>query len=603
MGVLDAGDLGSTLRSGGAWSLSSPHAAVDLGALLPRCPLSPRPLDGQLAWLPDLAANLRPLPVPVPRRATIAAFGSPAPLPVILGHVEPSWTSACGPPGAPLAFTSRGRAGHPADLVRCPSHAYGAWSACTPAGVPLSHRDPARGLSLSPVASPLRPSRPASPFSPEHAVLSISAPSSPCRVPGRVVVPLVPPLRFQEADKGLPAHLARSLTASTSASRRTCGGSSSSSSAPWRNPLAMMASQPDGYTIVDRSLSHGAPLPGARWRSATLSPAASPEPEMRNIGNLGRAVYRGLEPSRGASLAASPGWPLREAPGPARGDAAHPGKGSPAPGPAWPPMSEAPSVADIAWRAEPSPAWPPAADVWPSTECERWTGERAEQAEHNIKATAALLAAAASSTTGLSRPGPAHARPGEALRPPSAQVPVESSCRADASFTERLGAADDTLTLEEAVLLEKRCSVSTRAWRQGALESGSHRPPARRIFQRGLHASEVAAVVALLSQRCSPDLGEQAGREFDWAVSVRGDVPGSPGCVDYASALTALRQLTYLNGLPALDTDAARWFFDSAARRRADEGAPGKPELLQEEFQSAVRQLLQAAVSSATPAA
>lgn len=117
-------------------------------------------------------------------------------------------------------------------------------------------------------------------------------------------------------------------------------------------------------------------------------------------------------------------------------------------------------------------------------------------------------------------------------------------------------------------------------------------PPPENIFRRPLYASELASIRALLAPPLH-DLRDLAAREFDWAVSVGGALPGLPGHVDFASALTALRQLSYLNGLPAVNSDAARWFFKLAITRHP---GPKGPDIIVDEFQLAVEQMLQHAV-------
>lgn len=121
-------------------------------------------------------------------------------------------------------------------------------------------------------------------------------------------------------------------------------------------------------------------------------------------------------------------------------------------------------------------------------------------------------------------------------------------------------------------------------------------PPPGRVFRRDLYSSEVAVVAALLDAPGRKELRQQAAREFEWALSVSGHVPGRPGRVDHAAALTALRQLAYLNGLPSLDSGAAGWFFGAhVAGERSPMG--GVDDITSEEFQAAVEHLMQYAVA------
>lgn len=115
-------------------------------------------------------------------------------------------------------------------------------------------------------------------------------------------------------------------------------------------------------------------------------------------------------------------------------------------------------------------------------------------------------------------------------------------------------------------------------------------PPARdRVFRRRLYESELTLVRSLVAPPMH-DLKDLATREFDWALSVGGHVPGRPGHVDFVSALTALRQLAYLNGLPAISSDAATWFFDASIMRERNVGVQ---DIVFEEFEAAVEAMFQ----------
>jgi len=99
---------------------------------------------------------------------------------------------------------------------------------------------------------------------------------------------------------------------------------------------------------------------------------------------------------------------------------------------------------------------------------------------------------------------------------------------------------------------------------------------ARKVFLRKLTQFEIDQVQKLLLPDAERNLGELAAKEFDWAlssgggVSGRGDPPGAAACIDLCSALTALRQLAYLNGLPSLDAEAARQCLESPMSRGVD---------------------------------
>jgi len=112
------------------------------------------------------------------------------------------------------------------------------------------------------------------------------------------------------------------------------------------------------------------------------------------------------------------------------------------------------------------------------------------------------------------------------------------------------------------------------------------------VFRRPLHDAELSALKALLSPPSRRELREAAEREFTWALGVGGHLPGQPGRIDFASAMTALRQLVFLNGLPALDGNVSQWFYDACAGRV---GRAECAEISLEEFQVVVEQMLQSA--------
>jgi len=127
---------------------------------------------------------------------------------------------------------------------------------------------------------------------------------------------------------------------------------------------------------------------------------------------------------------------------------------------------------------------------------------------------------------------------------------------------------------------------------QQLLAAGSTRgAQPSQIFRRNLTQAEFTQLEALLAS--GGDLRQVAADEFGWALSVNGHVPGVPGRLDFPSALTAFRQLTYLNGLPALDMGATQWFFEAHAGGHSGDDCPA---VVLEEFQAAVTHLLGAAL-------
>eukprot|EP00435_Cladocopium_sp_Y103_P055202 s111_g18.t1 len=77
------------------------------------------------------------------------------------------------------------------------------------------------------------------------------------------------------------------------------------------------------------------------------------------------------------------------------------------------------------------------------------------------------------------------------------------------------------------------------------------------IFRRKLFSQELAQIQRLLEDKA--DLRAAAAQEFRWALHSGGRC--GDDTIDTAAALSALRQLAYLYGLPALDADAARQCF------------------------------------------
>jgi len=77
------------------------------------------------------------------------------------------------------------------------------------------------------------------------------------------------------------------------------------------------------------------------------------------------------------------------------------------------------------------------------------------------------------------------------------------------------------------------------------------------IFRRKLFSQELAQIQRMLEDKA--DLRAAAAQEFRWALHSGGRC--GDDTIDTAAALSALRQLAYLYGLPALDADAARQCF------------------------------------------
>lgn len=95
---------------------------------------------------------------------------------------------------------------------------------------------------------------------------------------------------------------------------------------------------------------------------------------------------------------------------------------------------------------------------------------------------------------------------------------------------------------------------------------------AKQVFRRALYPCESAAVEALLAEPGFASLGESSEREFAWALSVGGGLPGWPGRIDNYSAFSAIQQLAYLNGLPAPELGAVRALLDHARNASAQGG-------------------------------
>lgn len=119
-----------------------------------------------------------------------------------------------------------------------------------------------------------------------------------------------------------------------------------------------------------------------------------------------------------------------------------------------------------------------------------------------------------------------------------------------------------------------------------------------RAFKRHLSAVEAAHVKDVLSRPSGlHELREGTWKEFGWALAANGHAAGKPGYLDYPHALTVLRQLVYLNGLPALDNEATTQFLDARATRKALDCSNVVAAIGPEELHAALLDLLRAAVN------
>lgn len=117
---------------------------------------------------------------------------------------------------------------------------------------------------------------------------------------------------------------------------------------------------------------------------------------------------------------------------------------------------------------------------------------------------------------------------------------------------------------EQSIVTESRCKASADVLSGERLAGARDRCfPHVAVFRREVTAVELAQIEALLGPCEQDKLTELARTEFEWALSSGGALPRATRCLDSSSALTVLRQLSYLNGLPALDGDAAKWFLEA----------------------------------------
>lgn len=136
-----------------------------------------------------------------------------------------------------------------------------------------------------------------------------------------------------------------------------------------------------------------------------------------------------------------------------------------------------------------------------------------------------------------------------------------------------------------------------------------------RLFSRGLTPPALLEVRALLKTDGSSQLPDLVEREYSWAINAAIDSGASsssscasaakvarPKHLGYAGALIALRQLSYLNGLPALDVETTFRVFDMhrATCQGEKNCASGTAErtLSMEMFEAVFMYLLRAALKS-----
>lgn len=134
-----------------------------------------------------------------------------------------------------------------------------------------------------------------------------------------------------------------------------------------------------------------------------------------------------------------------------------------------------------------------------------------------------------------------------------------------------------------------------------------------RLFSRGLTSAELVEVAALLEPSARARLRELVQREYTWAMNAAAEngtpslsASGKAERLGYSGALIALRQLSYLNGLPALDKDTACKLFDihtaATARATAAKAGSGSSKadrrISIDEFEAVFIHLLRAALES-----
>lgn len=156
--------------------------------------------------------------------------------------------------------------------------------------------------------------------------------------------------------------------------------------------------------------------------------------------------------------------------------------------------------------------------------------------------------------------------------------------------------------------------VSTSSANQAQTE-GQTAPKAsqvERLFSRGLTSVELVEVAALLEPNACARLRELVQREYTWAMNAAAEngtpnlsASGKAERLGYSGALIALRQLSYLNGLPALDSDTACKLFDihtATARATAAKAGGGSSKVERrisiDEFEAVFIHLLRAALES-----
>lgn len=187
----------------------------------------------------------------------------------------------------------------------------------------------------------------------------------------------------------------------------------------------------------------------------------------------------------------------------------------------------------------------------------------------------------------------------------------------DAVLKERLAALAAAEAMEvaadERVAADNAAADERWTGRRGVakidgLAAEAQSPGVNRLFSRGLTSTELVEVRALLEPAGRSRLRELVEREYSWALSsgqqategggsssgLSPPAPEGSTQLAYPGALIALRQLSYLNGLPALDSDTACGLFDMHSA--GFEAEDGDRCISVEEFEAVFVHLLRAAL-------